>query len=607
MPGRLVEPLRFPLAERLEDSPIPPGSPRPPADSVERGRERTEQLMLITSAIADAVTPTQVFDAVVDEVAAAVGAETAGLWTSLRGEPSASLARSIGYSDAAQRLFEELSLEPRGRIPVADVILGGEPLFIASREELLQHYPHLAKDTRAGSYRVACLPIEVGGRTFGALAFTFEGAAPFDDDERSFLRIVARHSGQALERLRLLEAEHRARVRAEILMRLAEAVIESERIETVFEAALDAITRALHAERAAVFLLDGGGVMRCRAWRGVSGAYRARVEGCSPWAREGRAAEPIVVPDVTAEASLAAYLRDFAAEGIRGVAFFPLLSGGAVVGKFVVYYAEPARVDAHGVDVGRAIASHVATAAARFAALDELRDAVHFSEMFTAILGHDLRNPLGGIMAAAQLAMRRVEGEKLLKPLGRIVNSAERMSRMIDQLLDFTRVRVGAGIPLKPAAADLDPILRQVVEELADANPAWSIRVDCGGDTRGVWDPDRLAQVFSNLVGNAVQHGDPAGGVIVTARGTDPERIVVEVHNQGEVPPELVPTLFEPMTGGDRRREKSIGLGLGLFITRQITAAHGGVIDVRSDPAAGTTISVSLPRVSRGATAELAR
>jgi signal transduction histidine kinase len=497
-------------------------------------------------------------------------------------------------------------------VPAIDVIRSGKALWIESKEALISVYPHLAGDVRQGAYRVACLPIDVDGRVFGTLSFTFSGSGAFEEEERAFLGIVARHSGQALERLRLLEAEQSARVRAELLVQLASAVIASERVEEVYDAALDAILRALRAERASVLTFDDAGVMRFRAWRGISSDYRAVQEGHARWSKDTRTADALVIRDVRdlrevqgigdarAESLLARFSAVLEAENIRTLVFIPLLAGGGLIGKFMVYYAEPTDVSAHDLALARAVANHAATAIARFSAIEELRQTVRFNEMFTAILGHDLRNPLGGIMAGAQLAMRRNEGEKLQKPLARIVNSAERMSRMIDQLLDFTRVRVGAGIPLRPSDTDLVPLLNQIIEELTDANPGWACRVDSLGDSRGSWDADRLAQVFSNLVGNAIQHGEAQSGVRVTIEGTQPDRVVVEIHNDGAVPEALIPTLFEPMTGGDRRRDKSTGLGLGLFITQQITAAHGGSIQVRSSAAAGTTITVALPRVTLG-------
>jgi two-component system sensor histidine kinase/response regulator len=264
----------------------------------------------------------------------------------------------------------------------------------------------------------------------------------------------------------------------------------------------------------------------------------------------------------------------------------------------MVYYDEPRSIALHELDTARAIANHVAAAFARFAAIEELQRTVRFNEMFTGMLGHDLRNPLGAIINAAQLVLLREDSPRMVKPLGRILNAGTRMSRMIDQLLDFTRIRVGTGIPLRPARVDVRTILRQVVDEMDAASPEWVLRVRDEGDATGPWDADRLSQVFSNLLGNALQHGVLEKGCSVTMDGTSPEKLRVIVHNYGAIPPELLPRLFEPMTGSERRREGSRGLGLGLFITQQILHAHGGRIEVESTVEAGTTFTVVLPRAA---------
>src|SRR4029078_3076452 len=156
------------------------------------------------------------------------------------------------------------------------------------------------------------------------------------------------------------------------------------------------------------------------------------------------------------------------------------------------------------------------------AAQTELTRTLQYNEMFAGILGHDLRNPLNAILAAAQLLERRTSVPALATPLERILTSDDRMARMIEQLLDFTRVRVGRGLELQCAAVALAEICAHTVEELRTANPAAQIEVHAHGDLRGHWDSDRIAQVVSNLVGNAIEHGEPGAPVGVTPAGADP-------------------------------------------------------------------------------------
>jgi signal transduction histidine kinase len=213
------------------------------------------------------------------------------------------------------------------------------------------------------------------------------------------------------------------------------------------------------------------------------------------------------------------------------------------------------------------------------------------------MVGHDLRNPLSAITMSA-VALERKGGDALAKPVQRIVSSARRMERLISQLLDFAQARYGNGIPVRPRPADLAQVARAAVDELEAGHPGRRIAVEAEGDTAGEWDPDLLAEVVSNLVGNAVQHG--AGQpVTVRLRGAGAE-VIAEVHNGGRpIAPELVPHLFDPFRRGrGADASRAGGIGLGLFITREIVRAHRGAIEVRSDAAAGTTVSVRLPRAS---------
>ena len=235
----------------------------------------------------------------------------------------------------------------------------------------------------------------------------------------------------------------------------------------------------------------------------------------------------------------------------------------------------------------------------RFAAVAELEETVRFSEMFNGILGHDLRNPLAAILTAAQMMVMRDETESQRKPLSRILSSGQRMAVMIEQLLDFTRIRSGKGIPIRATRTDLLPILQHVMDELDDANPEWTLSLECeGSDLEGEWDADRLSQVFSNLIANGIQHGIAAGGIRVHVDARAPETVRVEIRNRGAIPPEVFRTLFQPMARSvASTKNRAVGLGLGLFITQEIARAHGGRVEARSD-AGDTTFAVILPRAA---------
>jgi signal transduction histidine kinase len=228
---------------------------------------------------------------------------------------------------------------------------------------------------------------------------------------------------------------------------------------------------------------------------------------------------------------------------------------------------------------------------------EELAHAVRLAETFVGMLGHDLRNPLNAISTAAALVARRAESDAIGKPAVRIVRSAHRMARMIDQILDFTRIRLGRGLPLEPRSIDLAEVCRLATEELEGEAAAPRVRLEVRGDVAGTWDADRLAQLASNLVGNALAHGQPGAPVSILLDGTDRSEVVLEVANAGSIPADLLPGIFEPFTASRRAAAAtSQGLGLGLHITRQIATAHGGSIEVASSDEGWTRFTVRLPR-----------
>ncbi len=232
--------------------------------------------------------------------------------------------------------------------------------------------------------------------------------------------------------------------------------------------------------------------------------------------------------------------------------------------------------------------------------LRRLQRELQLSELFVSILGHDLRNPLGAIRLSADLLLH-LPDPRAQRPGARILAATDRMTRMIEQILDLARIRHGQGIPFNPQAANLGAIGRAVVQELEIAQPHARLRLHEHGDLTGVWDADRLAQVASNLVANAVQHGANGTWVEVTLDGSLPGRVTMRVHNEGCIPPEMLPSLFQPFKeSGSTERGRATrraGLGLGLFIAREIVRAHGGDIVVQSSPEEGTTFEVLLPRL----------
>ena len=217
--------------------------------------------------------------------------------------------------------------------------------------------------------------------------------------------------------------------------------------------------------------------------------------------------------------------------------------------------------------------------------LQDERATAALREEFIAVLGHDLRNPLAAIGSGMTLLLRTPLDPKATAVVGLVQDSVARMAGLIANVMDFARGRLGGGLTLdRNADEPLEPVLRQVVAELRAGNPSQVIEDDLAIGSPVDCDRQRIGQLASNLLGNALTHGDPAGAVrlsAVTAGG----RFELSVANGGEpIPAAVLPRIFEPFSRGEVRPSMQ-GLGLGLYICHQIATAHGGTLDVTSTPA----------------------
>jgi signal transduction histidine kinase len=227
-----------------------------------------------------------------------------------------------------------------------------------------------------------------------------------------------------------------------------------------------------------------------------------------------------------------------------------------------------------------------------------------YRDMFLAVLGHDLRSPLNAIMSASEFLVGIADlSERDRRMATAIRGSSERMSALIEDLLDYASSQLGQGVGLRTAATDLGEIVADLVREAETIHDGREFRTTLAGDLGGEWDARRLRQVLSNLVDNALRHSDPESPISVSASGWDgggDGEVVVAVHNAGmPIPADARERIFEPFRRGgstelDRRTGQ--GLGLGLYIARRMAEAHGGSVGVESSSEGGTTFTVRLPR-----------
>jgi hypothetical protein len=224
-------------------------------------------------------------------------------------------------------------------------------------------------------------------------------------------------------------------------------------------------------------------------------------------------------------------------------------------------------------------------------------------QMFLAILGHDLRNPLAAVRMTARVMGRKTHDPDCVRTSSLIETQAQAVVRLVNDLIDFTSTGVGSSIPITCSPVDLRTLCSEMIESFRLQHPTRTFHLQAAGEVVGQWDGGRIRQVVSNLVGNAIQHGAPDGPILLST-GMDGDVVVLSVHNHGDpIPSDVLPTLFDPLVrhttpaSSAHRREGSIGLGL--YIVREIAAAHGGSVDVTSTADDGTTFLVRIPREAK--------
>jgi signal transduction histidine kinase len=223
---------------------------------------------------------------------------------------------------------------------------------------------------------------------------------------------------------------------------------------------------------------------------------------------------------------------------------------------------------------------------------EEAERLLRSKDRLVAVLGHDLRTPLSAMRVGCQVLGSASDlTERQRSTVARLGRSVERMSRMVADILDFARTAVGATFPLHLRPTNLAEVLSVVVDEIRWAHPDRSIDLSIADDLQVTCDPDRIAQAVSNLVVNAVEHGEGAVRISAGPRG---DQIVVEVHNAGPaIPAEAVPALFDPFAP---RAKHAAGLGIGLYIVNDIVRGHAGAVQVHSSPEHGTSFEMHWPR-----------
>jgi PAS domain S-box-containing protein len=511
------------------------------------------------------------------------------------------------WNRAAERLFGYSAAEIVGQ-PITTIIpeeRWGEERDILSRLQLGQVIDHfeterVARDGRRIPISVTVSPIKsASGRIIGAST-----VARDITEQRCAERDIAAHVQTV-----------------ELLYHLADLMGRAQRVESVCQAAVDAVMAIGRADRASILLFDDDGVMRFKAWKGLSADYRAAVDGHSPWSAGTRDPAPVLVTDVLTDPGVAALREVIAAEGIRSLGFFPLAYQGRLLGKFMIYYDAAHAFSEDELRLAATVAHHVAFGLARVradaiiqgrlgrerlaregadAARAEAERASQAKDEFLAMLAHELRNPLGVILNAIGVLEQaeNIDGGSL-RARAAIRRQTEHLAHLLDDLLDVARITSGR-IELAHDRIDL----RTVVDVAVDAQrprleaKRQQVSLTLSDEPVAVTgDSIRLQQVLGNLLNNAEKY-TLAGGSIWVGLDVDGDEAVLRVGDNGSgIPPDQLESIFDLFAQANPTLARTEGgLGIGLTLVKRIVELHGGSVRALSDgPDKGSVFEVRLP------------
>jgi len=550
---------------------------------------RAVAMLSLTAALSRALTPERVSEAVIDEACGIFGAIAGVVMLFDPAQDALTMVGSQGYTG-------EL-LDPWQRIPLtqatalSDAARRGEPVLIGSPEAHEREYPRLSHNYASMGIRaLAALPLQLDSQLIGVLGLTFDSPRVFDDEERTYLMTMAGLCAQALERARLSAAERAALSTADEALAMLDMVIDSAPIGMAY------VDHELRYRRINPRLAAMNGLpVAAHIGQRVRELFPQVAATWEPqWRQVLATGEPITdlvlsgaIPDGSTRYALASY--------------YPVRVGdGAVLGVGILVSDITQQREAEQ-ERARLLASEQAAREAAQAAQASAEAAVQLRDAFLSVAAHELKTPLTSLLGQAQLLERRLAKDGQLTELNErslqvVVGQARRLSHLISDLLDGAHLELGQ-LAIKRRPLDLARLTQQFVEELQPTAPSHSFRLELPeGPLTVLADPIRMEQVIQNLLSNAVKYSQRGSEVRVELRRAD-DKALLTIHDQGVgIPAEAIPRLFERFYRVESSETASVsGVGVGLYVVREIVLLHGGAVRVDSMPGQGSSFTVELP------------